>query len=534
MTRSFTKMFAAACIVSTAIMPPLAGVAQAKTPENTLVYATSLAQVISLDPHQNSDSTSTEIMSNLYDRLLEATADGKLVPQLAESWDVTKDSITFKLRSDATFASGRKVTAQDVVWSMVRLMKMNHAVAAKYVYAGYTADNIESLVHAVDDQTFRIDLTGLMAGDLLLFRVAEVSASIVDRDVVEKHANGNDWGNDWLRTNSAGSGPFKLDRWTPNEMVILSARDNYWGGAPKLKRVIMRHVAESQVQRLMLERGDADIAALLSANDIKYFADKKSIVVQSVPSGGFYVLAMNAGKKELGEPKVREAIYRAINFPAIEKSIMGPYGTTRHIPVPANFPDAIPDPKDWSFDPEAAKKLLAEAGYPNGFSLTIKTIAQPPRVDLATAIQASLGEIGIKVNVIQGSGADIVSMHRARDFDILIPQTSAYMSNVLGSMEQFSSNPDNSKEANNAGNFVWRSAWDIPELTKLTAEAMKEPDPAKRSKMYVDMQNLFVSLSPAVFPMFERANPIAISASVKGYFGHPLSAVRLENVSKTD
>ncbi len=99
------------------------------------------------------------------------------------------------------------------------------------------------------------------------------------------------------------------------------------------------------------------------------------------------------------------------------------------------------------------------------FRSTLKTIAQTPRIDLATAIQASLGQIGIKVDIQQGNGSDIIAAHRARNFDLLIPQTGAYMPNVLGAMEQFASNPDNSLEANNAGNFVWRSAWDIPELT---------------------------------------------------------------------
>ncbi len=398
--QAWTRAVGAMAVLLLTMLP-----AAAKTPADTLVYATSLAQVISLDPHQNSDSTSTEIMANLYDRLVAATADGHLVPQLAVSWEITPRAITFKLRDNATFESGRPVTADDVAWSFIRLMKMNQAVAAKYVYAGYSAANIESMVHVEDPHTFRLDLTGKMAGDLLLFRLAEVSASVVDRKLVEGHQNAGDWGNEWLRINSAGSGPFRLDRWRPNEMVILSARPEYWSGPPKLKRVIMRHVAESQIQRLMLERGDADIAALLSSSDISYFGRKPGIAIQSVPTGGFYVLSMNASHKPLDNPKVREAIFKAINFPAIQKSIIGPYGQTRHIPVPSNFADAIPDPAEWSYDIEGAKKLLAEAGYPNGFSITIKTIAQPPRVDLATAIQAALADVGIKVDVLQGSGA---------------------------------------------------------------------------------------------------------------------------------
>lgn len=521
-----------ALLVSTALAWPVGAIAA--TPEDTLVYGTSLAQVISLDPHQGQEVTALEIMANLYDRLVGSEPDGTLTPQLAESWDLAADSITFHLRQDATFASGEPVTADDVVWSLIRLMKMDQAPSAKLTPAGYTADNIESMVHAVDDHTFRLDLTGDIAADLMLYRLSEVAASVVDRATVEAQDANGDLGNGWLRTNGAGSGPFLLTRWSPNDIVLMDAREDYWDGAPKLSRVVMRHVPESQVERLMIERGDIDIAGALSAGDIGYFRDSADVAIQSIPTGGFYVLAMNMNRPELADPKVREAIFRSIDHAGIETAILGPYGRTRHVPVPMDFDYAIPDPDGWGYDPDAARALLEEAGYGDGFSVTIKTIAQTPRVELATAVQAGLAEIGITANVVQGSGADVVSMHRARDFDILIPQTGSYMPNVMGSMEQFSSNPDNSVEANNAGNFVWRSAWDIPELTAVTAQALRENDPVKRGALYEQMQQQFVDAVPAVFPMFERFQPIAVSTRVQGYKGHAQNVVRLEDVTKTD
>jgi peptide/nickel transport system substrate-binding protein len=282
----------------------------------------------------------------------------------------------------------------------------------------------------------------------------------------------------------------------------------------------------------MLERGDIDVASALSAADLKTFESQQGFEVQRVPTGGFYVLSMNAGNEYLANPKVREAIAYSIDYKGIEQTIMGPYGRVRNVPVPEDYEYAVPNP-DWHFDAAKAKALLAEAGYPDGFSLTLKTIAQTPRIDLATAIQGSLGQVGIKIDIQQGNGSDIIADHRARNFDLLIPQTGAYMPNVLGSMEQFSSNPDNSKEANNAGNFVWRSAWDIPELTALTAKASLEPDAKKRGDLYVEMQKKFVELKPAVLPLFERFEPIVVNARVKDYVGHPNQLTRLEGVTKT-
>ncbi|WP_421439889.1 ABC transporter substrate-binding protein [Agrobacterium tumefaciens] len=502
----------------------------AKTPNDQLVVGTSLAQVLSLDPHQATEAKANEIMANLYDRLISVDGSGKVSPQLAERWETDDKGITFHLRA-ANFASGNPVTSADVVYSFSRLLKMNQAAAANLKRVGYNAENVDKLVSAPDEKTVRIELSGQTTSELLLYRLAMVIASVVDSKELKSHEVDGDWGNAWLRTNSAGSGPFTLNRWSPNEIIILEANKDYVAGSPKMRRVIVRHVPESQVERLMLERGDIDIASALTASDLATFNNKEGFQIQRVPTGGFYVLSMNAGKEPLSNPKVREAIAYGIDYKGMEKTIMGPYGRARTVPVPENFEYAIPSP-DWKLDVEKAKSLLKEAGYENGFTLNLKTIAQTPRIDLATAIQASLSQVGIKVNIQQGNGSDVIAAHRGRDFDLLIPQTGAYMPNVLGSMEQFSSNPDNSLAANNAGNFVWRSAWDIPELTALTAKASLEPDAKKRGEIYTQMQEMFVAQKPAVLPLFERYEPIVLTSRVKDYVGHPSQTTRLENVTK--
>jgi peptide/nickel transport system substrate-binding protein len=321
---------------------------KAATPSDQLVIGTSLAQVLSLDPQQATEAKANEIMSNLYDRLVASTPDGKIVPQLAESWQVDDKGITFKLR-EASFASGNPVTSKDVVYSLGRLLKLDQAAAANLKRVGYSKDNVDQLVKAIDDKTVRIELSGDVTSELLLYRLAMVIASVVDSVEVQKHVANDDYGNAWLRTHSAGSGPFTLNRWTPNELVILDANKTYVAGAPKMRRVIVRHVPESQVERLMLERGDIDIASALTASDLATFDNMKGFEIQRVPTGGFYVLSMNAGNKYLSNPKVREAIAYGIDYQGIEKTIMGPYGRARTVPVPVNFEYAIPSP-DWHLD----------------------------------------------------------------------------------------------------------------------------------------------------------------------------------------
>jgi peptide/nickel transport system substrate-binding protein len=504
----------------------------AETPKDQLIIGTSLAQVLSLDPQQATEDKANEIMSNLYDRLVASDPNqpAELKGQLAESWVIDDKGITFTLK-DAKFSSGNQVTADDVVYSMVRLFKLNQAAAAVFKAIGYNADNIESLVSAIDAKTFRIALTDKVSADLLMYRLAMACSSVVDSVEVKKHVQGDDYGNAWLRTHSAGSGPFTLARWTPNEVVMLQANDSYVGGKPALKRVVMRHAPESQTGRLMLEKGDIDIANAMGSTDIGYFTDKPGFEIQRIKTGGFYVLAMNAGNQYMKNPLVREAIAYGIDYQGMEKSILGPYGSVRKVPVPDYFPNALPDP-DWNFNIEKAKELLKQAGYPDGFSLTLKTIAQTPRIDMATALQASLGKIGIKVSIQQGNGSEIVAAHRARNFDLVLPQASAFMPNSLGAMQNFVINPDNSLAANNAGDYAWRSDWDIPELHAMNLKAAVEPDAAKRAQIVEDMQRKFIEMKPALLPMFQRYEPIVLSSRVRGYIGSPTQMTRLENVRK--
>ncbi|UYN99032.1 MAG: ABC transporter substrate-binding protein [Devosia sp.] len=517
-----------------AAMTAMAPATFAATPNDQLIIGTSLAQVLSLDPQQGTEVKTQEILANTYDRLVSwSEADGNAIKgELAESWDIDDTGITFHLR-DATFASGNPVTAADVVFSLTRLLKLDQSAAAGFKTFGYNGDTIESLVSAVDDKTFRIELTDAVTAQSLLYRLSNGVASVVDSVEVQKHVVNNDYGNEWLRTNTAGSGPYVLSRWTPNDIVILEANAQFWGGEPAMRRVVFRHAPESQAARLMLERGDIDIANALTAPDVRTFDGKDGFAIDQVKTGGFYVLAMNAGHEALANPLVREAIAYSIDYQGIAETVLGPYGRARNVPVPEDWEGAIANP-DWSFQPEKAKELLSEAGYPDGFALTIKTIAQAPRVDLATAIQANLAEVGIDVSIQQGNGADIVAAHRARDFDLLLPQNGAAEPTALGALDNFTNNPDNSLEANNAGNFVWRSAWDITELNSLRAAANQERDPAKRLEMAVELQEKFIAAVPAVLPMFERFEPVVVSARVQGYDGHPWSLTRLDQITKTD
>ncbi|MEK1924412.1 MAG: ABC transporter substrate-binding protein, partial [Rhizobium giardinii] len=246
----------------------------AETPANQLVVAMSMANILTLDPAGITGRDAVLVLSSVYDSLLVADpADRtKFIPRLAESWEVSPDgtSITFKLRPDVNFASGNKLTAEDVAYSFKRLMTLNLAQASFLKTRGFSADNADASFEVVDEQTFKLNLPKADDPNFVMMTISQAGpGSIVDSALVKQNEKDGDWGAAWLKTNSAGSGAYSLREWRSNEYVLLDRNDEYWGEAPAMRRVMIRHLPESQSQRLQLERGDIDVAYALLAADLQ-------------------------------------------------------------------------------------------------------------------------------------------------------------------------------------------------------------------------------------------------------------------------
>ena len=254
----------------------------AETPDDQLVVGFSMSNILTLDPAAITGRETVQVLANVYEGLvsLDAANRSTVNPKLAESWTVSDDkmSISFKLRPGATFASGNPVTSEDVVWSLKRLMKLNLAQASFLKTHGFSADNADKSFTAPDAGAVVINLPKKVDPEIIIMTLAIVGpGSVLDsKTVLANEANG-DLGAAWLTTNSAGSGAFSLQDWKSNERIILKRSDDYWGGASKMKRIIMRHIPESQGQRLMIEKGDIDVAYSLAAADLKALsANRKS------------------------------------------------------------------------------------------------------------------------------------------------------------------------------------------------------------------------------------------------------------------
>ncbi len=292
--------------------------AWASTPKDTLVVAKNIDDMITLDPAETYELSGGEIVSNLYDRLVgyEQEDIKKLVPTLAESYTVSDDgkTITFKLRPGLKFQSGNPVTADDVVFSMQRVIALNLTPAFILTQFGWTPANVTQLVKAIDPTTVSITVTEDLAPTFVLNCLSAGVASIVDKKLAMQHDKNGDFGHDWLKTHSAGSGPYSLKAWKANESVAMDAFPGARHAAVQMKRVIIRHVPEASAQRLQLEKGDIDVARNLTPDMLKGVAGNKDIAVEADPKSVIYYMGLSQKIEPLAKPKVREAIRWLIDY----------------------------------------------------------------------------------------------------------------------------------------------------------------------------------------------------------------------------
>jgi peptide/nickel transport system substrate-binding protein len=257
-----------------------------ETPSDTLVMARNIDAISTFDPAQIGEVVTDELILNMCDSLvaIDPSDEAKVVPAFAKSWEVSDDrmKITFQLVENAVFPSGNPVTSKDVAWSMQRVLKLGFGNAATMTEYGFTADGaVEELV-ATGDHTFEMNLSRPYPTGLILQAIASNRvANVLDSTLLMGEEIDGDLGNKYLTTNTACVGPYSLTKWNAGEVVILEANDTYYGDAPKIKRVIVRHVAEAQAQRLLLEQGDIDVARDLGAEDLGELAKNSHITVAS-------------------------------------------------------------------------------------------------------------------------------------------------------------------------------------------------------------------------------------------------------------
>ncbi|MBI1775537.1 MAG: ABC transporter substrate-binding protein [Proteobacteria bacterium] len=497
------------------------GAAEAATPKDTLVMAWNIDNVISFDPAQIGETTTNEIFNNICDPLLlmDYTDSKKLIPGVAESWSIAPDGMTwtFKIRKGLKHPSGNPVTAADAAWSMQRTIKLNLGAVANIAQWGISKENVDDKIKALGEDTLTVTFDKPYPESILgpaLF--VDQNAAALDMKEIMTHAQGEDMGNTWLKTNTACVGPYHLRTWNANDTIILERNEGYWRGDSPIRRVIIRHVTESAAERLLLEKGDVDIARLLNPTDLAAIADNKEMRVVTSPRGQYYYMTLNNADPILGNPKVRLALRYLVDYEALQKTVMRFEGTARNSPIPLGAFGALSKEAGQPFklDLAKAKQLLTEAGYPDGFSKEFAIGNTFPYTDLAQHIQANAEKVGVKLNINQMAYSQVVAKHRGRNFEVVMTAWAVFYPDAHGMAETLAYNPDNRTESRKVQYPTWRATWSDEWFNDTVQKALLEKDQAKRTEMYAEIQRRHMQEGPFVI-LFQTNRNVAVHNQVK-------------------
>jgi peptide/nickel transport system substrate-binding protein len=472
-----------------------------------------------LDPMGiNANSGTTEAAWNAYDRLvsfdLTTDANGnhrydpkKVVPELAESWDLSDMSMTLKLRRDASFHDGSPVTSHDVKWSFDRAVSIGGA--ASFTLKVASVEKPEQFV-VVDDHTFRIDF--LRQDRLTLPVLCLPVPSIINSGLAKKHASASDpWAVDWLKNNEAGGGPYKIEKWAPGEAMTYRRFEDWKSGAkPAIERVIWRSVPSDGNRRALLERGDADVSFGLPPKDVSEIAEQNRLAVVGTPVDDCVCyIDMNVKIPPFDNPKVRQAIAYATPYQKIMDAAMfgrgvPMYGGTGTVTTPD-----WPQPTPYRTDITKAKQLLSEAGFANGFETSLAfsldvAITQEP---ICLLVQESLAQLGIRVTLNKVPGANFRTTLAKKTLPMVI--------NVFGAFLAF---PEYFFYWNYGGqNSVFNTMnYQNPEMDKLIQASRFEADVQK----YREQVEGFIAIAFRDIPrilLFQPFVDVAMQKNVEGY-----------------
>lgn len=511
------------------------GVAIAKTPDNMLVIAQRIDDLITLDPAESYEFTGGDVSRNIYSKLvtfdpMDLKAGYK--PALATKWDVSADgkTITFTIRKGVKFHSGNPVRPEDIAFSLQRAVLLNKTPSFILTQFGFTKDNVKDMIKVAGDDQVSITTDKRYATSFVLNCLTATIAGIVDEKTVMAHETDGDMGNAWLKTNEAGSGPYELVSWKPNDSYTLKAFDGYYDGAPAMKRVIVRHVQESSTQRLMLEKGDIDVARNLNPEDVAGVEKDKNLKVESEQRGRLMYLSFNQKDPVLSKPKVLEALKYLIDYKTMTESFLkGQYQVHQSF-LPLTYLGAIED-NPYKLDVAKAKELLKEAGV-SDLTITAGVRDAQDRLEIAQSVQNTFAQAGITLKLDVGTGKQVLTKYRARQLQMYVGAWGPDYPDPQTNAGTFAWNPNNADDAGLTGSLAWRNAWDPGKFTKEVDDAVVEPDRAKRAKMYEDMQREWMKVSPFAV-MFQKIEQTGESAKIHNLnVGGAVTAVAYWTVTK--
>ncbi|SFL63166.1 ABC transporter substrate-binding protein [Shimia aestuarii] len=457
-------------------------------------------------PHLDPTSAAAQAIDsvvyiNIFEGLTRFMDDGSIVPALAKSWDISEDGLTytFMLNDGVTFHDGTTLDAEDVKFSLDRARAEDSTNAQKALFAAI------SEVTVVDPMTVKLTLSEPNGN--MLFNLAWGDAVIVAPESIEN-----------IKTNPVGTGPYKFSNWVQGDRIELMANDGYWGDAPAIKSATFKFISDPTAAFAAIMAEDVDVYPNFPApeNLPQLEADPRFKVLRG-SSEGETILSTNNKMPPLDNVKVREAIAHAIDRQAIIDGAMFGLGT----PIGTHFAPHHPDYVDLTaisaYDPELSKKLLAEAGYPDGFTTTLKL--PPPSYARrgGEIIAAQLRAVGIQTEISNLEWAQwLEQVFRGKDYGLtIVSHTEPFDIGIYA-------RPD------------YYFQYDNPAFQDLMAELNKTTDPAMRSEMLAKAQTI-ISEDYVNGYLFQLAWPSVVRTEIDGVWQNaPTAAIPVAEMSWAD
>jgi peptide/nickel transport system substrate-binding protein len=491
-------------------------------PANTLVVGL-VAEPVGLDPAQVTDLNSTRVGRRVVETLVAfAPESTQIVPGLAESWSISKDglSYTFKLRRGIAFHDGSPFNAQAVKFSIERQINPEHPAhkLGKYPFAAYFFGNVKA-VEVMDDATVRFILKEPRASFLAI--LVAPAASIVSPTAVMKA------GQDYT-VSPVGTGPFKFSAWDRGQRVVLEKNPTYWRHPVKVDRVIYRPITEDQARLTELLTGGLDLIVGTPPDFVAQLENHPKVTLHRQVGAHVWYLAFNNTKKPFDDKRVRQALNYAVNKEAIVRDVLKGTGAVSKGPVlPGTWGDEG-GLKPFPYDPERAKKLLAEAGLAAGFATTLwvpesGSGMQSP-VAMSTVVQSNLKAVGVNVTLQTMEWGTFLAKLRTREQEMFALSWMAgsedpdlVMYPLLHSSQWTPTGPN-------------RALYKNARFDELLGQARLTTDQAKRAEMYREAQRLLHDDPPWIF-IDHEVQTVAHAKRVQGFKPHPSFDLRVETIS---
>jgi peptide/nickel transport system substrate-binding protein len=485
--------------------------AQSAAPAGEKIVRFTMANTPKIDPAVGSDGSSSAALVNLYDTLVFPEFDGTLSPHVATKWEISPDGLeyTFTLRDDVKFHNGKLLTAEDVVFSMERLLAVKQGYA--YLFTGRVKG-----VSAPDKSTVKFELNKPFGPFLAtLTRLYILNKEEVMAHLAEgQYGEYKDYGKAWLAENDAGSGPYKVKELRQNEYLLAEKFADYWDGFKPGNPDGFKLIGSTEpvMVRTLMSRKELEIADEYQPQEnYKSFSEMEGVSVVSFPTGKMMYVPLNNTKPPLDDIHFRKALGYVIDYDALTKVVF-PGSIPAVGPIASVLPGHNPNVPVFKQDLEAAKRELAQSKYADQidqYPIDLVWIAETPdREKLALSVQADAAKVGIKVNVIKTPWVSLVEQASKAESTphastVVLPPSYSEAGSLLEA-------GFHSKASGTWENMSWSNN---PEVDELIDVAIQTIDRQKRLDVYALAQDKIMETFPTI-PAFELPEQRAYQSSI--------------------